>query len=63
MQRPPTAQTVYKLALAGAQAGFSLEQMIQLLNAETSVETLLHLIEWPLGAAEHGQPRSSRWVM
>jgi hypothetical protein len=63
MQRPPTAQTVYKLAVAGEQAGFSLEQMIQLLNAGISVETLLHLIEWRLGAAEHDQPRPSRWIM
>jgi len=36
VQRPPTAQTVYKLAIAGQQAGFSLEQMIQLLNAGIS---------------------------
>jgi hypothetical protein len=44
MQRPSTAQTVYKLAIAGEQAGFSIEEMIQMLNAGITVETLLHLI-------------------
>jgi hypothetical protein len=63
MQRPSTAQIVYKLAIAGEQAGFTLEEMIQLLNAGIGVETLLHLIEWRLGTAEHGPPRSSRWIM
>ncbi len=63
MERPSTTQTVYKLAIAGEQAGFSLEQMIQILNAGVSVETLLHLIEWRLGEAVPNAARSSRWIM
>lgn len=42
-----TVQAVYKLAMAGEQAGFTLEQMIQILNARVSVETLLNWIELP----------------
>jgi hypothetical protein len=63
MHRPSTAQTVYKLAIAGEQAGFSVEEMIQMLNAGITVETLLHLIEWRLGAADDRQARSSCWIM
>jgi hypothetical protein len=71
MQRPSIAQTVYKLAIAGEQAGFSLEQMIQMLNAGVTVESLLYLIEWrladvdPTGTSlffslDHVAPRFSR---
>jgi hypothetical protein len=60
MEKPSTAQAVYKLAVAGEQAGFSLEEMIQLLNAGVSVETLLHLIELRLSEAA---PSSSNWIM
>jgi len=63
MQRPPTAQTVSKLAMAGEQAGFSLEQMIQMLNAGITVESLLELIEWRLREPDPSPPRSSRWIM
>jgi hypothetical protein len=35
-----------KLALAGEQAGFSVEEMIELLKTGTSVETLLDLVCW-----------------
>jgi hypothetical protein len=58
-----TAQAVYKLAIAGEQAGFSLEQMIQILDAGVSVETLLHLIELRLREGDPGPARSSRWIM
>ena len=62
MQRSSIAQSVYKLAIAGEQAGFSVERMIQMLNAGITVETLLDLIEWRLrDAAPEG--RSSRWIM
>ena len=48
-----------KLVLAGEQAGFSVEQMIQLLRTGASVEALLCMIEFrPIV-----EPRSSRWVM
>ena len=63
MEKPSVAQAVYKLSVAGGQAGFSLEQMIQLLNAGVSVDTLLRLIECRLGAAGHNPFRSSRWIM
>jgi hypothetical protein len=57
-----TVQAVYKLAMAGEQAGFTLGQMIQILNAGVSVETLLNWIELPLGGLDPGPPRSSRWI-
>ena len=63
MQRPTTAETVYKLAIAGEQAGFTLEQMIQILSAGVSVETLLNWIEVRLEGVAPGPPRSSRWIM
>ena len=53
----------YKLALAGEQAGFSLEDMISLLNAGLTVEKLLDLIERRLTAVEPMKPCSARWVM
>jgi hypothetical protein len=63
MQRSSTSQAVYTLTIAGEQAGFSLEEMIQMLNAGITVETLLYLIEWRLGAADDFQARSSCWIM
>jgi hypothetical protein len=63
MQRPSTAETVYKLAIAGEQAGFSLEEMIGILDAGVSVENLLRLIEWCLCGVDPSQARSSRWMM
>ena len=58
MQWPSVKQSVYKLALAGEQAGFSIEE----LNAGLTLETLLNLIERRL----NGVPAvisSSRWIM
>jgi hypothetical protein len=63
VQRSSIAQTVFKLAIAGEQAGFSLEQMIQMLNAGITVQTLLQLIEWRLGEVRPSPARSSRWIM
>ena len=45
---PNLPQSVAKLAMAGEQAGFSVEQMIELLSAGLSVATLLDLIMWRL---------------
>ena len=45
------ALAISKLAAAGEQAGFSLEQMIELLDAGLSVQTLLELICWRLHPA------------
>lgn len=60
------ATAVGKLAVAGEQAGFSLEQMIQLLNDGLTVESLLELITWRLTEAKY--PITSRgcaahWVV
>jgi hypothetical protein len=38
MERSSVVRAVYKLSIAGEQAGFSLEQMIQMLNAGITVE-------------------------
>jgi hypothetical protein len=62
MQRTSIALSVYKLALAGEQAGFSLEDMIQMLNAGLTVESLLRLIEWRLRDVVP-EAHSSRWIM
>jgi hypothetical protein len=37
-----------KLAIAGEQAGFTVEHTIQLLNSGLTVETLIELIAWRL---------------
>ena len=62
MDRPSLAVSVCKLAMAGGQAGFSVEQTIRLLNAGMTVETLLDIIERRLGAAAP-EGRSSRWII
>jgi hypothetical protein len=58
----PVMTAVEKLVLAGEEAGFSVEQMIQILQTGTSVEALLCMIEWRL-CPPAMEPRSSRWVM
>ena len=55
-----------KLAVAGEQAGLSIEEMIRLLNDGLTVETLLELITWRL--AEMQNPItppscSAHWVV
>lgn len=50
----------------GQQAGFSIEQMIHLLNEGITVETLLDLISWRLTQATPLAPMtesSSGWAM
>ena len=44
MQRPCLEKAIEKLAMAGEQAGFSIDQMIKLLNSGLSVEALVVLI-------------------
>lgn len=62
MQHPVLARAIARLVAAGEQAGISVEQMIQILNAGVSVEALLDLIDKRLRT-----PREfigySRWVM
>jgi hypothetical protein len=53
---------IFKLAIAGEQAGFTIEQMIWLLNVGITVESLLRRIEWRFASPET-DARSSRLVM
>ena len=53
MESQLQVNAIRKLAAAGEQAGFSLDQMIQLLNSGMSVVTLLDLIAWRLGPSEN----------
>ena len=66
MENPSLVLAISKLAAAGEQAGFTLEQMIELLDQGLEIETLLELICWRLhGAAmppANDVPRY-RWVM
>ena len=62
MERPSLAASICKLAMAGEKAGFTLEQMIRMLNAGISVETLLDIIEKRLREVVP-ESRSSRWIM
>jgi hypothetical protein len=63
MQQPTLIRAVEKLAQAGEQAGFSVEDMIRMLNTGLTVETLLDIIERSLQASPPEMPRSSRWIM
>jgi hypothetical protein len=60
--KEPIVVTVSKLALAGEQAGFSIEEMIDLLQVGLTVETLFRLIERRLEPPTPA-PGSSRWVV
>lgn len=51
MDKPSLTVAIGKLAIAGEEAGFTLEQMIELLDDGLTVETLLDLISWRLNAA------------
>ena len=61
MENPSLVLAISKLAAAGEHAGFTLEQMIELLDAGIEVETLLELI----GLRLCGGPSActSNWVM
>jgi hypothetical protein len=66
MGSPSLATAVGKLAIAGEQAGFKIEQMIELLNEGLSVETLLDLISWRLQTMQEWMAppaRSSGWIV
>ena len=55
---------ISKLAMAGEQAGFSIEQMIQLRNDGLSVESLLDLIMWRHEIPNPATPPASTyWVI
>ena len=67
MEQRSMFRIIEKLAIAGERAGFSVAEMIQLLNNGLSVETLLQLIAQRLeadGLAQQGRPASScRWII
>ena len=66
MPRPLLVSAINKLAIVGQQAGFSVEQMIQLLDEGVTVETLLELIAWSLERRQPARaslPCTSNWVM
>ena len=65
MERPLLKSAIHKLALAGEQAGFSLDQMIQMLNDGISVEQLIEVIGLEIECNEPNRPPNpnSAWVM
>jgi hypothetical protein len=63
MEHPVLARAIEKFAAAGEKAGFTVEQMIQILNAGVGVETLLDIIERTLVGQPNPQRVSSRWIM
>jgi len=52
MESQSRVNAIRKLAVAGEYAGFSLDQMIELLNSGMSVVALLDLITWRLDPAQ-----------
>ena len=48
--------------MAGEQAGFTLDQMIELLNSGMSVLALLDLITWRLNPAQSSRESFPVWV-
>ena len=66
MNAPDASLTtaIAKLALAGEQAGFSIEQMIQLLTDGLTVDVLLDLIMWRHQIPNPTTPSpSAHWVV
>ena len=63
MEDSSLVSAIEKLAIAGEQAGFTVEQMIQLLNDGLTVETLFDLILWRHQMPNPMTPASSgHWV-
>jgi hypothetical protein len=62
---PSMLVAISKLAIAGEQAGFTVEQMIRLLNDGLTVKNLLELIAKRLDVAQPVSlhTTSSRWIM
>jgi hypothetical protein len=63
VQQPTQVRAVERLAVAGEKAGFSVEDMIRMLNAGVSVEPLLDIIDRSLQAPREGTGRTSRWII
>lgn len=62
MAQPSLQASVFKLAMAGEQAGFTIDQMIRMLNAGVTVEGLLRVIALRLVPFPDASS-SSRWIM
>lgn len=62
MENSSLVSAIEKLAIAGEQAGFTVEQMIQLLNDGLTVETLLDLISWRHQMPNRMTALTSHWV-
>lgn len=64
MEKPSLQRGIEKLASAGEKAGFSVEQMIALLEAGLKVDVLWDLISWRLEKPNPLTPGSSaHWVV
>ena len=65
MDKPSLVVAISKLAIAGEQAGFTVEEMIQLLDDGITVGGLLELISWRLDGRLTSAPSgaSAHWVM
>jgi hypothetical protein len=63
MVTPTLVRAIGKLAAAGERPGFTLEEMIQLLDSGLSVETLLELIARRLEAPPLDSPRPTNWIV
>ena len=63
MATPSLVRAIGKLAAAGERAGFTLEEMIQLLDSGVSVETLLELISRRLDPFPPDSPHRTNWIM
>ncbi len=63
MATPSLVRAIGKLAAAGERAGFTLEEMIQLLDSGVSVETLLELISRRLEDPPPRSPNRTNWIM
>lgn len=63
MATPSLVRAIGKLAAAGERAGFTLEEMIQLLDSGVSVATLLELISRRLEDPARPSPQRTHWVM
>lgn len=59
MERPLKVRAVEELAVAGERAGFSVEEMIRLLNAGVSIEGLVEMIAQRLPDHEGRKPDAS----
>ena len=62
MARASLVIAIGKLAVAGEQAGFTIEQMIDLLNSGLAVGTLLELIAWRLDGSQSALPFTNSFL-